>query len=210
MSAFTQGSQSGFDRALEESAERLRDMTREIEGAARGLGALGGGDAPRSGGGVGEVGGGGRSGGGLGFGRIGSGAVGLALGVGASSAGQGLQSFGRAGDPTQAFLASAIQTFDFTGAHKPARVAGAATLGILGQAAAAGAGVSREDVSREFSFQLTRAERMRQVEHLVDEEVSTRVTGRWEDAALDTLRAIEEGIRGLPDKLNPFGGGGSR
>lgn len=192
---------SDFERALAESAELLRDMTREVEKATRGLtgltGAAGGGGGFRAPSGDGES-------KGSGVARLGGAVLG---GVAAVAGREALLSFGRAGDPAQGFFASTVQAFDFTGLHKPTQQAGAATLGILGQAAASGAAVTKDDVSREFSFQLSRAERMRQVEHLVDEEVNSRVVERWNDAALDTLKSIEEAIRELPDRWNQFGGG---
>lgn len=200
-----QGDQNGggsdFERALAESAELLRDMTREVEKATRGLAGLGG---AAGSGGFKSSGDGGDGKGKAGIARIGAGILG---GVAAVAGREALLSFGRAGDPAQGFFSSTVQAFDFTGLHKPTQQAGAATLGVLGQAAASGANVTKDDVSREFSFQLSRAERMRQVEHLVDEEVNSRVVERWNDAALDTLKSIEEAIRELPDRWNPFGGG---
>jgi len=204
---FTSGPQGEFDAALDESAERLRDMNRETAGASRGLAGLFGGVAQRAGGGVGSV------GIGAGLGAVFGGAAGLARGAGiaagVSAGSEALRSFGRAGDPVQSFYGHLIQLFDPGGAHKPAQTAGAATLGVLGQAAASGAAISREDVSREFTFQEARARRVQQVEHLVEEEVHSRVRGRYNEAAADVLLEILDVLKGIRD-LNPFGGGGSR
>lgn len=206
-----QGNQSGgsdFERALAESAELLRDMTREVEKATRGLAGLGG----ATGSGFKSSGDGGGSGKGVvgGAARIGAGVLGGVAAVGGREA---LLSFARAGDPVQGFIASTVQAFDFTGLHKPSQQAGAATLGILGQAAASGANVTGDDVSREFSFQKARAQRTRAVQNLVDEQVNADVVDTFKGAPgvaemLDVAKSIRDGIYELRDLLgSPFGGG---